>query len=101
MLAFMWNEYLPRILTVEPIRKSPINIRDRVNWPDLSDPLFKNPPYVDPFVIIMLQTGVITPKVPTKEIATTPDYTLYVIGAVVLVLVIIGVYFVVVRRKEL
>jgi len=61
-LAWMFNEYLPILPLWERYGNNPANLRDRVIWLSFADPIYTNPPYADPFIIILIMQGLVRSK---------------------------------------
>ncbi|RLE91433.1 MAG: hypothetical protein DRJ46_02365, partial [Thermoprotei archaeon] len=67
-------------------------------WPPDDDPIYKNPPYGDAFVVFMLLTGYglkPTPQnMPTPPGPAGPDITMIaVILIIALVVIAVGIYY--------
>ncbi|MBN2394803.1 MAG: hypothetical protein JXR84_29000 [Anaerolineae bacterium] len=62
-LAWVFNYELPKIPLWERYGNNPIGVGERVvGWPPDDDPIYKNSPYNDSFVIMMLLDGTLYPS---------------------------------------
>ena len=96
-----WNELLPAIPIWHRISGNPILEDVRVTgWLPPDDPIYKNNPYVDSFVIIMMLKGILKPVVEEAPPPSPPrpPYELYA-GVAVAVIVIIAVAAYALRKR--
>jgi len=67
-------------------------------WPPPQDPVLKNDPYQDSFVIVMLLTGILKPVVKEAPPPPRPPYELYAGAAAIVVIVIVAAIYVLRKR---
>lgn len=60
-LALAFNELLPGVPLCERAGNNPVNLGNVVGWPDDDDPIYKNSPYADNFVTILMYDGRLKP----------------------------------------